>query len=165
LRWGDKRRKPLQKDKGRRRVPTAPISKSTNTAVKRVCSVYFPLMHIVFPEPSSGGVTEVPPLAYIHTYAGWEERGGLKQKDKDRRRVPTAPISKSMFRREGGRDGRSRASRASRAASGRRRSVAVASEVQEPARAPGRRHSAYHLSILSDLILIFLICVSYLGLI
>ena len=32
-------------------------------------------------------------------------------------------------------------------------------------RAPGRRHSAYHLSILSDLILIFLICVSYLGLI
>ena len=48
--------------------------------------------------------------ARIHTYAGWEERGGLKQKDKDRRRVPTAPISKSMFRREGGRDGRSRAS-------------------------------------------------------
>ena len=157
MRWGDKRRKPRQKDKGRRRVPTAPISKSTNTAVKRVCSVYFPLMHIVFPEPSSGGVTEVPPLAYIHTYAGWEERGGLKQKDKDRRRVPTAPISKSMFRRPrraGGREGWSVARFAGkpcvRAASGRRVGVgrAVASEVQEPARAPGATRRTIYLSYL-----------------
>ena len=163
MRWGDKRRKPRQKDKGRRRVPTAPISKSTNTAVKRVCSVYFPLMHIVFPEPSSGGVTEVPPRS--HTLGG---EGGLKTKrQRSTKSSDCAHLKINVSApppggREGGMVGRALRGQAVRAcgvrSASRRRSRGGIRGAG--ARARARRHSAYHLSILSDLILIFLICVS-----